>query len=111
VRRMPATPGAPEDEAHDADPTPTEGEEAPGANGHAGQTVEQDAGASGEARVDEATVQQLRTAFEEGRAVVEDALGLAPDEGECAPAPDHASPDDKPPDVLDDDAVGGTVAE
>jgi DNA helicase-2/ATP-dependent DNA helicase PcrA len=61
--------------------------------------------------MDEATARQLRTAFEEGRAVVEDALGLAPDEGDGAPAPDHASPDDKPPGVPEDDAVGGTVAE
>jgi len=65
-----------------------------------------DADASTGVSVDAATAQQLRTAFEEGREVVEDALGLGPDEPDPANAPAE-----KPQGVTEDDAVGGTVAE
>ena len=96
-------PGAEEKGAPDASSPTGEGGDAPETNGATGRAADKD--------TDEATARQLRTAFEEGRTVVEDALGLAPDEGDGAPAPDHASPDDKPPGVPEDDAVGGAVAE
>ena len=83
-----------------------EGREASGVNGGAGQRAEHDAGAPTEAPVGGGTAQQLRTAFEDGREVVEDALGLGPDEADLANAPAE-----KPEGVPEDDAVGGTVGE
>jgi DNA helicase-2/ATP-dependent DNA helicase PcrA len=48
----------------------------------------------------------LRTAFEDGREVVEDAFGRGPDEVDATNAPAE-----EPQCAPEDDAVGGTVAE
>ncbi|MCS4101253.1 ATP-dependent helicase [Salinibacter ruber] len=99
-------PGAEEKGAHDASSPTEEGSDASETNGSPDRETRKDADASTGASVDAATAQQLGTAFEEGREVVEDALGLGPDEADPANAPAE-----KPQGVTEDDAVGGTVAE
>ena len=98
--------GAEEEGAHDASSPTEEGSDASETNGPADRETRKDADASTGASVDAATAQQLRTAFKEGREVVEGALGLDPDEADPANAPAE-----KPQGVTEDDAVGGTVAE
>ncbi|WP_263788191.1 ATP-dependent helicase [Salinibacter grassmerensis] len=99
-------PGAQADEAHDADAPEKDGSDSPELNGHDGQTTAGDTDASTEAPADEATVQQLRAAFEDGREVVEDALGRGHDAADAANASDK-----RPHGAPNDDGEEGTVVE